>query len=100
MMKLSNCASRQCTCGDKKYIVKVAAHSIFQEKGDNDCDIAGLVDMLQQPLYEYEPIGRSLCNKIVHRANQEVEALSFESKTVSLAKFDKDELLIGPLLGS
>jgi hypothetical protein len=56
--------------------------------------------MLQQQLHEYEPIGRSLSNKIVQRANQEVGDLSFESKATSLAKFDIDELLIGPLLGS
>lgn len=56
--------------------------------------------MLQQQLYDYEPIGRSLSNKIVQRANKEVRDLSFESKAISLAKFDIDELLIGPLLGS
>jgi serine/threonine protein kinase len=102
-MKLNHCSSRSCTCGDKKYAIKVADHSIFHEHAnvaDIDCDISGLVFMLQQQLHEYEPIGRSLSNKIVQRANQEVGDLSFESKATSLAKFDIDELLIGPLLGS
>jgi serine/threonine protein kinase len=101
--KQKKCTKRKCFCGDEEYNAKIAVPSVFYEDdnivNDDDCDIYGLIYKMQHHLQEYKPVEEAVTEKIVRRAKKEIGDLRLHPQTIP-ARFDLDELTVGPLLGS
>lgn len=66
---------------------------------DDDCDLFDIIHKAHCEPREYDPLERSLTEKIVRRANRELGELSMQYKATP-ARFDLDEISVGPLLGT
>jgi hypothetical protein len=102
--KQKKCSTkRKCLCGNQEYNAKIAVPSVFYEDdnivNDDDCDIYGLIYKMQHQLLEYAPVEEAVTQKIVRRAKKEIGDLRLLPQTIP-ARFDLDELTVGPLLGS
>lgn len=97
------CSKRRCFCGDKSYNAKIAIPSVFYEDdnlgNDEDCDIYGLIYKMQHQMKEYAPVEEAITEKIVKRAKKEIGELRLQQQTTP-ARFELDEITVGPLLGS
>eukprot|EP00543_Licmophora_paradoxa_P007136 CAMPEP_0202458798 /NCGR_PEP_ID=MMETSP1360-20130828/28281_1 /ASSEMBLY_ACC=CAM_ASM_000848 /TAXON_ID=515479 /ORGANISM="Licmophora paradoxa, Strain CCMP2313" /LENGTH=472 /DNA_ID=CAMNT_0049079529 /DNA_START=113 /DNA_END=1531 /DNA_ORIENTATION=+ len=72
------------------------------DDGANQCyddDIYSLIYKLQQSAEDYEPIDKSLAERIVRRSHREIKALTLQQKSTP-AKFHLDEIKVGPLCGT